>query len=415
MGLIVGIVRRLRDQALALNERVAQVANNAFDRIFLPGTLVRSGQTPYEVIHTYGITSVRYYPPLEDSEIRLGDGLTLPSLPETYGVPLVLVPPLAARPTIFDLMPERSLVRYFVARGFRVYLIDWGEPGREQAHYGLGDYVNDLMPEALTRIREHAQVQDLSLFGWCLGGLFGLIYAGLSQDPHLRNLVTVASPVDTRQGSLMGQLTAALMKPAELVRKLTSFRIHQLAPERLTVPGWLNSLAFKLTNPVGSITTYWDLVLRLWDREFVESHTTTSSFLNDMLAYPGRLIQDMFVKFAIDNDLSRGRIELDGRTADFSRIQSAVLVFAGEADTLVTPAAARKSLDLVATEDKRYRVVPGGHVGVLAGAAAAGAVWEVAADWLAERSAVTRKRSPQRTERERRLRHRRRLSDDPGF
>ena len=75
------------------------------------------------------------------------------------------VPPLAARPTIFDLMPNRSLVKYFVARGYRVYLIDWGEPGREQAHYGLGDYVNDLMPEALKRIRdanhlEHALVVD---------------------------------------------------------------------------------------------------------------------------------------------------------------------------------------------------------------------------------------------------------------
>ncbi len=409
------LFRRLRDQGLALNERAAQIASNAFDRIFIPGTLVQSGQMPFEVIHTYGITSVRYYPPLEVEQIQLSDGGVLPTLPETHGVPLVLVPPLAARPSIFDLMPNRSLVKYFVARGFRVYLIDWGEPGREQAHYGLGDYVEDLMPEALTRIREHAQVQDLSLFGWCLGGLFCLMYAGISDDQRLRNIVTVASPIDTHQGSLMGQLTAALMKPAELVRKLTSFRVHLLAPERLVIPGWMNSLAFKLTNPVGSITTYWDLVLRLWDREFVESHTTTSNFLNNMLAYPGRLIQDMFVKFAIDNDLSRGTIELDGRVADFSRIRSSVLVFAGSADTLVTPAAARSSLDLVASEDTCYRVAPGGHVGVLAGALAQAAVWEVAADWLHARSAVAIPRSAEQLENERRLRQRRRLSDDPEF
>lgn len=411
----MALVRTLRDQALALNERVVQIANNAFDRIFLPGTMVQSGQTPFEVVHTYGITSVRYYPPLEEPEIVLVDGSTLEAQPEIHGVPLVLVPPLAARPSIFDLMPNRSLIKYFVARGYRVYLIDWGEPGREQAHYGLGDYVNDLMPEALKRIREHAQVQDLSLFGWCLGGLFCLMYAGVSHDPSLRNIVTVASPIDTREGDIMGKLTAALMKPAEIVRKLTGFRIHKLAPERFTLPGWANSLAFKLTNPVGSITTYWDLVLRLWDREFVESHTTTSSFLNNMLAYPGRLIQDMFVKFAIDNDLSRGSIELDGHTVDFGRIASSVLVFAGEADTLVTPAAARSSLELVASQDKRYLVAPGGHVGVLAGASAQAAVWQVAADWLAERSAVDVARAPEQVQREQRLRRRRRLSDDPGF
>lgn len=411
----MSIVNRVIDQMLEANHRVVEVANNAFDRIFLPGTMVRSEQTPHEVIHTYGITSVRYYPPLDEDEIELGDGSRMIVQGETHGVPLVFVPPLAARPTIFDLMPNRSLVKYFVARGYRVYLIDWGEPGREQAHYGLGDYVNDLMPEALKRIREHAQVQELSLFGWCLGGLFCLMYAGVSHDTQLRNIVTVASPIDTREGEIMGKLTAALMKPAEMVRKLTGFRLHKLAPERFTMPGWANSLAFKLTNPVGSITTYWDLVLRLWDREFVESHTTTSSFLNNMLAYPGRLIQDMFVKFAIDNDLSRGSIELDGHAVDFSRIASSVLVFAGEADNLVTPDAARKSLELVASSDKQYRVAPGGHMGVLSGSKAQAAVWAVAADWLAERSANAVTKTAARLDTERKVRRRKRLSDDPAF
>lgn len=411
----MNIVNRVIDQALELNERVLEVANNAFDRVFLPGTMVRSEQTPHEVIHTYGITSVRYYPPLEEEEIELGDGTKMYAQGETHGVPVVFVPPLAARPTIFDLLPTRSLVKYFVARGYRVYLIDWGEPGREQSHYGLGDYVNDLMPEALKRIREHAQVQDLSLFGWCLGGLFCLMYAGVSHDPRLRNIVTVASPIDTREGDIMGRLTAALMKPAEMVRRLTGFRIHKLAPERFTLPGWANALAFKLTNPVGSVTTYWDLVLRLWDREFVESHTTTSSFLNNMLAYPGRLVQDMFVKFAIDNDLSRGSIELDGHTVEFGRITSSVLVFAGETDNLVTPDAAKKSLDLVASADKQYLVAPGGHMGVLSGAKAQAAVWAVAADWLETRSEIAEARPPARVETERKIRRRRRLLDDPQF
>lgn len=411
----MGIVNQLVDQALAINHRVAEVANNAFDLIFLPGTMVQSEQTPFEVIHTYGITSVRYYPPLDEEEITLNDGTKMFAVGETHGVPLVFVPPLAARPTIFDLLPQRSLVKFFVARGFRVYLIDWGEPGREQAHYGLGDYVNDLMPEALRRIREHAQVQDISLFGWCLGGLFCLMYAGVSGDSHLRNIVTVASPIDNREGDLMGKLTAALMKPAEMVRKLTSFRLHNLSPAKTMVPGWANALAFKLTDPVGSITTYWDLVLRLWDREFVESHTTTSTFLNNMLAYPGRLIQDMFVKFAIDNDLSRGSVELDGRTVEFGRITSSVLVFAGASDTLVAPDAARKSLDLVASQDKRYLIAPGGHMGVLAGSKAQAAVWAVAADWLAERSANEVAKNAARFETERKVRRRKRLSEDPGF
>ena len=41
------------------------------------------------------------------------------------------------------------------------------------------------------------------------------------------------------------------------------------------------TLVFKMTDPVSSVTTYWDLLTRLWDREFVESHSTTSDYLKD--------------------------------------------------------------------------------------------------------------------------------------
>ena len=41
-----------------------------------------------------------------------------------HRVPLVIVPPLAVNMLIYDLFPERSLVKYLLARGFDVYLID---------------------------------------------------------------------------------------------------------------------------------------------------------------------------------------------------------------------------------------------------------------------------------------------------
>lgn len=411
MALLRRLRRELRDSALAFNEQAVEIANNAFDRLFMPGTMVRSGQTPSQIIHRHGISSVLWYPPLEDEAIELADGSSMPVRRERYAVPLVMVPPLAARPAIFDLMPKRSLVRYFSAAGFSVYLIDWGEPGREHAHLGIEDYVTDLMPRALERIREHSGSADLSVFAWCLGGLFSLMYAGITHDAQLRNIVTVASPIDTRQGSIMGKLSAALQAPAELVRKFTGFRIHNLAPEKITIPGWANALAFKLTNPIGSVTTYWDLILRLWDREFVESHTTTSNLLNNMLAYPGKLMQDMLVKIAIDNDLSRGRIQLGENTADFSRIEASLLAFAGDTDTLVVPDAARRSLELIASADKEFRIAPGGHMGVLAGSKAQKAVWAETAEWLSTRSGEVAEHSS--SDRQRRVRRRKRRSEDP--
>jgi polyhydroxyalkanoate synthase len=44
-------------------------------------------------------------------------------------------------------------------------------------------------------------------------------------------------------------------------------------------------------------------------------------------------------------------------------------------------------VDIVDSEDEEFRIAPGGHMGVILGSKAQGAVWRESADWLAERSA----------------------------
>lgn len=379
------LLRKAMERSLAANERLVRIADNAFDRMFRPEALVRSNLTPYTVIHGDGLYSVRRYE-LPDGEAPAAGERAASGRNRRHTVPLVMVPPLAASSVVFDLLPQRSLVRYMLSRGFRVYLIDWGEPELDHSHLGLKDYTGRMLPAALEAIRRDAGVRELSLMGWCMGGLFALIYAGLSADPGIRNIVTVASPVDSRAGGIGGRLMAALNGPARLIRKYTNFRLHNVDPKALLVPGWVNAMAFRLTNLVGSLASYWDLLTRLWDREFVEAHTTTSRFLSNMLNYPGGIVQDFLVHVGVDNELAHGRIRVGDEESSFERIRCSLLVFAGADDTIVTPQAAHKVMDLVRSEDKEFVVAPGGHMGVFAGARAPEHVWRVAADWLAPRS-----------------------------
>ena len=369
-----------------INETAANIVTNGMDRLFNADELIRSSQTPFEVVLVRKPMTLRYYPPLEETEIPLADGSMLQVETEAQDAPLLIIPPLAASAHIFDLMPERSMVRYFRARGYKVYMVDWGEPAKRYARLGVKDYAEDMLGEAVETVREHSGVQPVSLLGWCMGGLFALIYAGLSHDKDIKNIITIASPIDSRQGGAAGQVMALLEPTAALVRRYTGFRVHKIDPKYLQVPGWMNSLAFKLTNPVGSLSTYWDLLMNLADREFVVSHTTTSDFLDNMHHYPGGIIQDFMIKLGVDNDFSRGRIEIGDKTAELDRIEASLLVFAGEKDAIVTPAAAEKSLDLVASKDKHFEVAPGGHAGVVMSAKAQKQVWGLAADWLATRS-----------------------------
>jgi polyhydroxyalkanoate synthase len=380
------MIGSLRSRGLAANDRATQVAANAFDWVFRRRRLVKSGKTWFELIHDDDPIAVRYYGLPDETEILLADGATLPIEKEKFAVPLVIVPPLGVTTDVFDLLPQRSLVRYMVARGFHVYLIDWGRPKREHAHLGLADYADRFFSTALAKIRKHAGCEDVSLMGWCMGGLLSLMHKGLEQDPHIRNLITVASPIDMHGAGLLGGVGKAVNGPAQLLRRYTDLRLEMLDPARMASSPWLTTLSFKMTDPVGSVTTYWDLVTNLADRDFLESYSTTSDYLNHMLMYPGGVIRDMTVQVAVDNKLAAGKIQLGSRMAELDRIRCPLLAFAGETDRLVAPDVARKLIDVVASEDKEFRVAPGGHMGVIIGSRAQKLVWKESADWLAVRS-----------------------------
>ncbi|SNC62242.1 polyhydroxyalkanoate synthase [Marinobacter sp. es.048] len=373
------------DRAAGVTRQTALYAGNAFDRVFRAASLVQAGQTPFETLHTDGLVSLRYYPPLAEDFIELEDE---PIAVErtSHKTPIVIVPPLAVNMLIYDLFPQRSLVRFLRAKGFEVYLIDWGMPTREHSHYNLHTYVAELLPAYLNRVRAHSGEQELSLHGWSMGGMFTLFYSALSNDQHVRNAIVLGSPIDSHASGILGLVNQRMADVAGFVRKRTGFRLHDVKPHWFHTPGWANTIGFKLTNPAASVMSYWELIIRLGDREFVANHATTSAFLDRMVAYPGGIIQDTVVRVWIDNQLSKGEIQIGEDIARLDNVSANLLAIAGGDDTLVTPGAAKLVMDHVSSTDKTFRVVPGGHMGILAGSKAPRQSWLELAEWLALRS-----------------------------
>lgn len=375
------------DQGLALNQRLTETIANGSDWFFRRDTLIKSGQTWFELVLDDDPMSVRYYELPDDDEIELVDGSYIPINRNQYDIPLILVPPLGVTTETFDLMPQRSLVKYLAAAGFKTYLIDWGKPSKEHAHLNMKDYSFHMFNKALASVREHSGSQKVSLMGWCMGGLLSLLHQGQAKDPNIINIVTIASPIDISGGGVMAGVAQALNAPAKLVRNYTQFRINTLNPALLGMSPLMTTLAFKMTDPISSITTYWDLLTRLWDREFVESHTTTSNYLNNMLLYPGGVVQDMTTQMMFENQFAKGKVAFaDGTVADLGSIKSALRAFAGKTDSLVPPSIAQQIINIVASKDKEFSIAPGGHMGVILGSKAQAAVWAESAEWLSTRS-----------------------------
>ena len=386
---------RLLLQGLEINRRVTRAAANSVDWLFKRDTLIKSGRTWFELVHDSDLMAVRYYSLPDEQEIDLPDGSQMPIRRRRHAVPLVLVPPLGVTTEVFDLMPQRSLVKFLVASGFKVYLVDWGRPKREHGHLGLQDYACTMLGEALQKVREHARCEELSLLGWCMGGLFCLLYQGESKDPRVRNIVTVASPIDLESGSGViagvAGMVQALDGPAHLVSRYSDLLLDTLDPALLSAPPWLTTLVFKMTDPIASITSYWDLMARLYDRELLEAHSTTSDYLNHMLMYPGGVLRDMAMNVVGGNQFASGRVEFGSTAADLDAIRCNFLGFAGENDRLVPEDVAHHIVDIIASQDKDFRSAPGGHMGVIIGSSACDAVWAQTVDWLATRSARHRR------------------------
>ena len=207
---------------------VRHTTEYAKQRFFKAGSLVQAEKTAFDVIHQNDIVTVRYYPALECDSIVVSDGKggfnNVAVEKETHAIPLVLVAPLAVNMYIYDLFADRSLVKYLRARGFELYLIDWGRPGWRQNHFSFETYITELMPEMISKIREHSGKTKLSLHGWSLGGLFSACYASMDQD--IENVALIGAPCDYHANGELGLHYQRISKNLRWLEKRTGWRVH---------------------------------------------------------------------------------------------------------------------------------------------------------------------------------------------
>ncbi len=63
-----------------------------------------------------------------------------------------------------------------------------------------------------------------------------------------------------------------------------------------------------------------------------------------------------------------------------------MLAIGGSTDIIVTSDAVKPLMDLISSQDKTFKVVSGGHMGIVSGSQAPTSVWPEINSWLATRS-----------------------------
>ena len=331
--------------------------------IIAEGARADTGQTPKEVIWTRNKAKLYHYEPGKEKKHR---------------VPILLIYALVNRSYILDLMPGNSFVEHLLSEGFDVYMLDWGIPGKEDQEMSFENYVLDYMPRAVKKVLRNSGAEELTMFGYCMGGTLSVMYASLFPE-GLKNLVLLATPVDftPEDVGLYGIWFSDRYQDPDLVKDTFGN-----VPAPLAYTG--TAMLRPITNYIGAYVPMWELLAK--DKP-MDSWAAMNKWANDPVPVPGATYKQWIEEFYQQNKLVKGEVKLRGREVDLSNITMPVLNLAGEKDHLCFLPQAEAVMELISSEDKEFVVLDAGHVGLVMGRGAREGLWPQTTDWLELRSA----------------------------
>ena len=318
------------------------------------------GASPKDTLISRGTLRLYHYRPMSD---------------EVYRVPILLVMATTNRGYIFDMVPGQSLVEFLLKAGFDVFMIDWEAPRADESRLGLDDYVLDFLPSCVSRVLEETGEPDLTVVGYCFGGVLSLLWAALHPGPPLKNLVTFTTPVNFKG-----------MEMFQAWSDKRFFDVDRLLATYGNCPAEMLYSAFDMLRPGARIAGNIRLWDNMWNDEYVKSYRMFDRWATDMLPLAGRYFKETTEQLMWDNALHEGRMEVAGRKVDLNRIKVPFMHVVAEHDHIVPYEASKPLVPMIGSKDKQEVMLKGGHVSLVAGANAIKRLWPQLDTWLQERS-----------------------------
>ena len=346
-------------------DQVASAAGNVAHMVFYGG-LADLRPMPRTLIDDGPLREVYHYRPAK--------------LTKQTGDPVLLVTPLAAPAICFDLRRGCSLVEHFVQQGRSTYLVEYGQISFKNRKLGIEHWVEEVVPEAVKAVSEHAGGRPVHLVGWSLGGIFAALAAADQPSLPIASLTIVGSPFDVKQVPMV-----APWRP--LIRLTDGNVVTQLYRAMGGAPKGLVRRAFKLSSGTKIITKPLAILQHLDDTEWLAQIEAVDRFTANMAAYPGRTFGQLYHRMLKNNALLSGKVNLSGHEIDMSTIKLPVLIFGGNTDGIAPIGAVRALTGLLTSaHEVRFEIVPGGHLGMLTGRAARDTTWPTMDEWIEQYS-----------------------------
>lgn len=317
--------------------------------------------TPYRVVFESGKVRLRHY-------AAAGHG---------HRTPILLVYALIKRPFVLDIEKGRSVIQYLTTAGFDVYMIDWLPPDGADAWRGFDSYVNADLHAAVRAVRAFTRSDQISILGYCFGGLLSLLYTALHPE-YVRNLVTATTPYD---------LGTRDLPIYNLVDQMTDHTIDLVTRVYGNCPAWMVQTLFTAMAPAHhAIGKYMGLYRNQERAGYADSFELFERWMNSDVPLAGRIFEEITRRIFKRNELARGKFEIGGNRVALERITCPFLNIVAELDDVVPPSSSLPLPVKVGSRDALNLTFPTGHVGAMVSGAAHKRLWPQVGGWLVEHS-----------------------------
>ncbi len=297
----------------------------------------------------------------------------------TVHQPVVIVTSLVSRSYILDLLPGSSSVEFLRDAGFDVYMIDWGIPDELDAANTFETYVDEYLPRAIDAVRDSSGADEVTLLGYCLGGVLSFLYASGRHPAPVRNLALLATPLDmTAMGPMVAAVKEGRLEPDELL------------DETGNVPADVLYNGFYMMAPTSAVAQHATLLENLWNDEFVRGFQAVNQWTRDQVPFPGAAFRQVVEDLVRGNVLMNGTWRIGDRDIDFTMTDAAVLNVMASRDKVVPRAASEPAGRLVGRPGQREElIVNGGHATFGTGRSAFAHTLPRLSEWIRAHSDTT--------------------------
>jgi polyhydroxyalkanoate synthase subunit PhaC len=265
--------------------------------------------------------------------------------------PLLIVPPWINKFYILDLSPEKSFVKWAVDQGQTVFMISWVNPTRELADKSFEDYMREGILEALSAVQHATGERAIHALGYCVGGTLlaaTLAYLAATEDTRVQSATFLTTQVDFSQA---GDLRVFMDEEQVAAIERDMARHGYLEGHKMAA-------AFNLLR---SNDLIWPYVVDVYMKGQTPLPLDLLYWNSDSTRIPAANHRFYLRRCYINNDLSQGRMKIDGVTLDLSKVTTPIYHLAAREDH-IAPARSVFLGAQVLGGSVRFVVTGSGHI-----------------------------------------------------